>query len=110
MTMTAVEKTLFGSDYKYLEPIQLKKANITLNALNHKLRRQMLELINNKEKITVTELFIEMRLEQSIASQHLAILRRARIVNTIRDGKFIYYSVNKEKIEDINKIVKSILA
>ena len=29
MTMTAVEKTLFGSDYKYLEPIQLKKVNIS---------------------------------------------------------------------------------
>jgi DNA-binding transcriptional ArsR family regulator len=45
--------------------------------LNHKLRQQILALIETEKKITVTEIYVRMRLEQSVASQHLAILRRA---------------------------------
>ncbi|HEU4609081.1 MAG TPA: ArsR family transcriptional regulator, partial [Chitinophagaceae bacterium] len=58
----------------------------------------------------VTEIYIRLRLEQSVASQHLAILRRAGIVRTDRDGKFIYYSVNTSRISAIMHCVESILS
>ena len=74
--------------------VNLKKAAMILRALNHKLRQQIVKLIDENKKLTVTEIYIKLRLEQSVASQHLAILRRAGIVKTTRDGKFIYYSVN----------------
>jgi DNA-binding transcriptional ArsR family regulator len=48
-------------------------------------------------------------LEQSVASQHLAILRKSGIVNTIRDGKFIHYSVNHKRIAEINKFVNELI-
>jgi hypothetical protein len=83
----------------------LKKAALVLRALNHKLRQQILALIDSEKKITVTEIYVRLRLEQSVASQHLAILRRAGIVVTQRDGKFIYYTVNHKRIEEINKFV-----
>lgn len=83
----------------------VKKASLILRALNHKLRQQILDLIDAEKKITVTEIYVRMRLEQSVASQHLAILRRAGIVDTQREGKFIYYSVNFSRIDDINRIV-----
>ncbi len=83
----------------------LKKAALVLRALNHKLRQQILALIDSEKKITVTEIYVRLRLEQSVASQHLAILRRAGIVVTQRDGKFIYYTVNYKRIEEINKFV-----
>jgi DNA-binding transcriptional ArsR family regulator len=60
--------------------------------------------------MTVTEIYVRLRLEQSVASQHLAILRRAGIVKTERDGKFIYYTVNHNRIEDINKFVLELTA
>ena len=47
-------------------------------------------------------LCVRLRLEQSVASQHLAILRKAGIVSTQRDGKFIYYSVNFKRLEEID--------
>jgi DNA-binding transcriptional ArsR family regulator len=50
-----------------------------------------------------------MRLEQSVASQHLAILRRAGIVTTQRDGKFIYYTVNYKRIDEINQFVQELV-
>lgn len=88
----------------------LKKASLVLRALNHKLRQQILSLIETEKKITVTEIYVKMRLEQSVASQHLAILRRAGIVVTQREGKFIYYTVNYKRIEELNQFVQELVA
>ncbi|MBL7734493.1 MAG: helix-turn-helix transcriptional regulator [Chitinophagaceae bacterium] len=90
--------------------LNLKKAAMILRALNHKLRQQIVKLIDENQKLTVTEIYIRLRLEQSVASQHLAILRRAGIVKTTRDGKFIYYSVNGPRIDEIMKCVQSLTA
>ena len=43
----------------------LKKAALVLRALNHKLRQQLLKLIEEEKKITVTEIYVRLRLEQS---------------------------------------------
>lgn len=90
--------------------LTLKKAALVLRAINHKLRLQILKLINTHGKLTVTEIYVKLRLEQSVASQHLAILRRAGYVHTERDGKFIYYSVNHGRIAEIQKLSKGLIS
>ena len=87
----------------------LKKAAMVLRAINHKLRQQILKLIDENGKMTVTEIYVKLRLEQSVASQHLAILRKAGFVKTERDGKFIYYSVNNDRLEELNKFVQDLV-
>ena len=87
----------------------LKKAALVLRALNHKLRQQILSLIEAENKITVTEIYVKMRLEQSVASQHLAILRKAAIVDTQRDGKFIYYTINYDRLAQINSLTDELV-
>lgn len=88
--------------------LNIKKAAMTLRAVNHKLRQQILKLIDDEGKITVTELYVKLRLEQSVASQHLAILRRAGVVATDRQGKFIYYSLDKERLSQISSLVEDL--
>lgn len=97
-----------GNELK-VDLLNLKKASLILRAINHKLRQQILKLIDEAGRITVTEIYVKLRLEQSVASQHLAILRKAGFVKTERDGKFIYYTVNPERLEDLNKFVESLL-
>lgn len=99
-----VSESLLNVDFH-----SVKKASLVLRALNHKLRQQILKLIEDQSKITVTEIYVKLRLEQSVASQHLAILRKAEIVVTERDGKFIYYTVNTKRIDEINKFVKDLV-
>lgn len=89
--------------------LSVKKASLILRAINHTLRQQVLKLIDEHGKITVTEIYVKLRLEQSVASQHLAILRKAGFVKTERDGKFIYYTVNANRIEELNQFVESLL-
>ena len=89
--------------------LNVKKASLILRAVNHKLRQQILMLIDESSKITVTEIYVKLRLEQSVASQHLAILRKAGFVKTERDGKFIYYTVNTNRLEELNQFVDELL-
>lgn len=91
-----------------LEYSKLRRAVLTLRSLNHPLRKQMLTLMEDKRKITVTEIYDILKLEQSVASQHLAIMRRAEVVSTNRQGKFIFYSVNKKRIEEVTDLVEKL--
>lgn len=78
--------------------VQTRKAANRLRAFNHTLRQQLLTRLQDAGEQTVTELYQHFGLEQSVASQHLAILRRAGLVSTERKGKHIYYSVNREAV------------
>ena len=89
--------------------LNVKKAALIIRAVNHKLRQQILRLIDEHVKITVTELYLKLRLEQSVASQHLAVLRKAGFVKTIRDGKFIHYSVNGSRLQELNQFMDELL-
>lgn len=90
--------------------LNIKKAALVLRAVNHKLRQQILKQIDEHGKITVTELYLKLRLEQSVASQHLAILRKAGFVKTEREGKFIYYSINTARLQEVNALVGRLIA
>lgn len=79
-------------DYSNAHKIKLKA-----RALDHPLRQKIIQLIeDHNNSITVTDIYIKMRLAQSICSMHLAILRRAGFISPDREGKFQYYSVNTE--------------
>ncbi|MBM3412578.1 MAG: helix-turn-helix transcriptional regulator [Bacteroidetes bacterium] len=92
-----------------LDLLQLKKSAILLRAINHKLRQEILLWINQKGSVTVTELYVQLRLEQSVASQHLAVLRKAGFVKTTREGKKIFYSVNIDRIKALAGFMEQLL-
>jgi len=93
-----------------LDYAELRKAVLVLRAVNHKLRQRIIALLEEGEGMNVTDIFVKLRLEQSVASQHLAILRRAGIVYTERSGKFIHYHLNKERLSQISHLVEELLA
>jgi DNA-binding transcriptional ArsR family regulator len=87
---------------------ELRKAVLVLRAINHKLRQRIIDLLEENDSLTVTDIYIKLRLEQSVASQHLAILRRAGVVTTRRDGKFIHYSLDRERLKLISELVEQL--
>ncbi|HZF64184.1 MAG TPA: metalloregulator ArsR/SmtB family transcription factor [Chitinophagaceae bacterium] len=92
-----------------LDVVNLKKAALVYRAINHKLRQQILRIIHQNGRITVTPLYKKMHLVQSEASMHLAILRKAGFVYAERHGKHIFYSVNYQRLEEIHRLTKSIM-
>ena len=86
-----------------LDALELRKAALVYRAVNHPLRQQMLKLLHQNKRMIVTDVYVKLRLEQSVASQHLAILRKAGFVSTERDGKKIYYSVNHQRLKQAHQ-------
>lgn len=90
------------------ELLNVRKAKLICRAIDHKLRQNILNYIHKKGEATVTEIFIAQRLEQSVCSQHLAILRKAGVVKTNRQGKEIRYSIHLSNVQKYNDILKNI--
>ena len=88
----------------------INKATMVLRSINNKVRQNILGYIYDKEKVGVTELYKDLKLEQSVASLHLSILRKEGVVSTERNGKQVYYSINNNRITDIKKFVEDILS
>lgn len=103
-----ISKSENSDDSISLNYDSLRRSVLILRAINHDLRQDIIRLLDDEGQMTVTDIYIKLRLEQSVASQHLAILRRSGILKTQRDGKFIYYSLNKERIQDIAGFIEEL--
>ncbi len=88
---------------------KLQVSSEILRALAHPLRMKILEFIDKHKTINVNKIYNTMKLEQSITSQHLRILRSTGIVETKRDGKFIHYSIDYSKLTNVLKAINSFL-
>jgi DNA-binding transcriptional ArsR family regulator len=81
-----------------------------LKSIDHPLRLSICKLIHRNGRMIVTDIYRKLKLEQSVASQHLKWLRTARVVRTERDGKRIYYSLDYERLTELNRITVAFLS
>jgi len=80
-----------------------------MKALAHPLRLQILEFIDGQGTINVNKIYNTLKIEQSITSQHLRILRLAGVVNAKREGKFIRYHINYDVVNKASSAVNNYL-
>ncbi len=83
-----------------------KKGLSRIKALAHPLRLAIITFIDKNGEINVNKIYRSLRLEQSITSQHLKILRTAELVKHRRDGKRIYYSIHYTNVKQLMNIVR----
>ncbi|MFT6150395.1 MAG: ArsR family transcriptional regulator [Saprospiraceae bacterium] len=93
----------------YVDNDNLHVSSEILRAIAHPLRMRILEFIDNNSDINVNKIYNTLKLEQSITSQHLRILRDAGLVNTTRDGKYIHYTVNYKRVAHVVSSVDTFL-
>ncbi len=65
------------------------------------MRIKIVDLLMEKEKMCVTELYKALNLEQSTTSHHLSILKEGGILTANRKGKQIYYSLSDKNFHDL---------
>jgi DNA-binding transcriptional ArsR family regulator len=88
---------------------RLQVSSDILRALAHPLRMKILEFIDKNKTINVNKIYNTLKLEQSITSQHLKILRSSGLVHTHREGKFIHYTVDYPKLVNAMRAVDGFL-
>ena len=70
-----------------------------MKALAHPLRLRILEFIDTQGVINVNKIYNTLKIEQSVTSQHLKLLRLAGVVNAVKDGKYVHYDINYNILE-----------
>lgn len=86
---------------------QLEIAASRLRSIAHPIRIALISLLQEKDKLSVTEIYNKLGIEQATASHHLNILKINGILTCKREGKMMYYSLKSNTLlkilECINK-------
>lgn len=76
--------------------------NIIFKALNDPTRREILQLLQEKD-MTAGQIADRFHISWPSVSHHLDLLKQAKLVTTEKDGQFIYYSLNTTVVDEIVK-------
>lgn len=78
--------------------------DVLFKALNDTTRRQILELLK-KGDLTAGEIANRFMISKPSISHHLDLLRQAGLVQSIKEGQYVYYSLNTTVMDEIIKWV-----
>ncbi|HLK30210.1 MAG TPA: autorepressor SdpR family transcription factor [Puia sp.] len=76
--------------------------NSFFKALNDPTRREILELLRVKD-MTAGEIADQFNISKPSISHHLDLLKQAKLVESVKEGQFIYYSLNTTVVDEILK-------
>ncbi len=88
-------------------PLYQVKADF-FKTLGHPARIRVLELLSEDEQ-AVSEMLPEVGVEAANLSQHLAVLRRAGLVVTRKEGATVVYSLTSPHIAELLTVARRIL-
>ncbi|WP_019875244.1 ArsR/SmtB family transcription factor [Sporichthya polymorpha] len=88
-------------------PLHQLKAEF-FKTLGHPVRIRVLELLSEREQ-TVAEMLPEVNVEASNLSQQLAVLRRAGLVTSRREGSNVRYALVSPKVAELLVVARGIL-
>ena len=80
---------------------KLEMAASKLRAIAHPMRIAIIDLLTANPKLTVTQIYERLSLEQASASHHLNILKNKNLLDSKRDGKMIYYSLKQTHLSEV---------
>ena len=76
--------------------------NIAFKALNDPTRRKILEALRERD-LTAGEIADQFDITKPSISHHLDILKQAELVAAVKEGQFIYYSLNTTVVDELMK-------
>ena len=76
--------------------------NSLFKALNDPTRREILELLKEKD-LTAGEIADQFSISKPSISHHLDLLRQAGLVVSVKEGQFVYYSLNTTVMDEMLK-------
>ena len=89
-------------------PLYEVKANL-FKGLAHPFRIRILELLAAAAEVSVADLQAETELEASHLSQHLAVLRRHRLVESERRASRVYYRLADPRVVELLAVARALL-
>ena len=91
-----------------LDITKLEMAASKLRAIAHPMRIAVIGLLQANPKLSVTEIYSSLEIEQAAASHHLNILKNKGVLNSKRDGKNTYYFLKHDNLSNIFDCISQI--
>lgn len=85
----------------------MDEAAYMLRAISNETRLKVIDILRNKEELTVSELVEGIGCEQSLLSHHLTDMRAKGILNCRKEGKNCFYSLKNKQITQILDCLQS---
>jgi DNA-binding transcriptional ArsR family regulator len=85
---------------------KLEKTAYVLKCVAHPVRISIIDLLEQEEQLTVSQLQEVLQIEQSLLSHHLTNMRDKGIVETRRQGKNVFYFLTDSTISNIIECIK----
>ncbi len=85
------------------EPFYEAKARI-VSVLANPRRLEIVDLLCDRER-TVSDLSASLRIAQATTSQHLAVMRKAGVVETRKEANFVYYRLADPRIANACRVM-----
>ena len=86
----------------------LEKSTEVLRAIAHPIRLGIIDLLDQHDQLSVTEIYEALQIEQAVASHHLRIMKDRGVVEVTRDGKNSLYSLTDKDyfqiVETLQKV------
>lgn len=76
--------------------------NIIFKALNDPTRREILQLLQERD-MTAGEIVERFNISAPSISHHLDLLKQAKLVIAEKDGQYVFYSLNTTVVDEIMK-------
>lgn len=76
--------------------------NIVFKALNDPTRREILQLLQERD-LTAGEIVEQFNISGPSISHHLDLLKQANLVTSEKEGQYVYYSLNTTVVDEILK-------
>jgi DNA-binding transcriptional ArsR family regulator len=80
---------------------KLEQAASKLRAIAHPMRIAIIELLHDGNRMSVTDIYRKLKIEQAAASHHLNILKNKGVLASQREGKKIFYSLKSQVLAEI---------
>lgn len=78
----------------------LQRELCVFKALSDPLRLELLRMIERKDRVCVCELTEKFAMQQSKLSYHLKMLLTAELIDVFPDGKWNFYSLRMDTVQD----------
>lgn len=85
----------------------LEQKSELLKGMGHPIRLSIVKLLSELGKLSVTEVYTRLEIEQAVASHHLRIMKNCGLVTSMKDGKNILYSVSHPNIKSMYQLLVS---
>ena len=76
-----------------------KKTISFFKAVCDRNRHKILHLLHKREELNASDIIKKIKLSQPTIAHHLKILVDAGVLSTRRDGKEVFYKINKDNID-----------